>query len=663
MGLASQTVYSKALAIIVGLSILLGVAVVSMSQFIIVREFREVEVGKMTEEVERLGILVDGEPALAEKALDAWIASQGEQGGAAQAIGFLAGGAVEEVVPLEGWPTLLADFSAAVRNVSLPESGSGFFLLEGRQAVAASWRPWPLEGPARESLLVALRPLTAEVFSKINVFVEGDISFYSLDGFVLGTPGTEALVVLVSGDQELVIEQGAYELTGISLLRAWNQQPIGFLQLVRGMPLQQQGASAVRVFLTVMALAGGVLFIFLWVLLDRTILARVRELTRQVEQEKQKGRLPVQLAFSGGDELGTLARRVEELASLLDRTQQQYRQVIEDQTELICRFTPDLQMTFANGVIRRNFPQASDLPSLAECFGGDAADFLTRRFRRLDQGDPIETFQHRLEFPSEGHRWLRSTLRKNFDRRGKCTGGQWVAADVTAQVEAEREVHESEQRLRLLSRRLMNLQDEERRRIARELHDSTAQSLSALEMNASQLAPLAMDERSTRLVEETRRIASDCCKELRNISYLLHPPLLDEVGLAFAIKWFADGFSERTGIAVELNLQEDFPRLEKELETALFRIVQEACANIYKHSGATNAAVSLNKNGRGDIVMIIDDNGHGFEAEPGMGSTPNNPGIGLAGMRERLQQFSGSLKVTNSPRGVSLAVTIPYQNA
>jgi signal transduction histidine kinase len=195
----------------------------------------------------------------------------------------------------------------------------------------------------------------------------------------------------------------------------------------------------------------------------------------------------------------------------------------------------------------------------------------------------------------------------------------------------------------------MHLQDEERRRIARDLHDSTAQALSALEMNTSLLETSAADEKSKRIAGETRAISRQVCQELRNISYLLHPPLLEEKGLSFAIRWFADGFTKRNNIPVFIDLPEDFPRLPADEETALFRIVQEALGNIYRHAGATKAWITLRKTEDGAVCLEIRDNGEGL---PDGFSFDTSVGVGLAGMRERMRLLGGTLELDSSPYGV-----------
>jgi signal transduction histidine kinase len=263
----------------------------------------------------------------------------------------------------------------------------------------------------------------------------------------------------------------------------------------------------------------------------------------------------------------------------------------------------------------------------------------------------VALFTCAIARPGTATAWYRSTVRANFDSKGGFTGGQWIAADVTSEVLARKKLQESEKQLALLSGRLMHLQDEERRRIARDLHDSTAQALSALEMNTSLLEASAADENSRRIAGETRAISRQVCQELRNISYLLHPPLLEEKGLLFAIRWFTDGFTKRNNIPVFLDLPEDFPRLPSDEETALFRIVQEALSNIYRHAGATKAWITLRRGDDGAVSLEVRDHGEGL---PEGFSLAQSSGVGLAGMRERMKQFGGTLEVDSSPYGVSV---------
>jgi signal transduction histidine kinase len=327
--------------------------------------------------------------------------------------------------------------------------------------------------------------------------------------------------------------------------------------------------------------------------------------------------------------------------------------VVEDQTESICRFNGNREITFSNRTFASlcgNEPQGRR-PRLADCLDSATWTLLQDQLAGLSPSSTMAAFTHVVRRGGAAPVWLRSTLRAAFAAGGSFSGGQWIASDVTTEVRAQRKLQYSERQLQVLSARLMNLQDEERRRIARDLHDSTAQSLSALEMNMSLLESRATDDQMRKLAADTGAISRQVCQELRNISYLLHPPLLEEEGLVFAIRWFADGFTKRNGIPVFLDLPEDFPRLKQDKETALFRIVQEALSNIYRHAGATKAWIMLWREEDDGIALEIRDNGEGL---PEGFSFNTSVGVGLAGMRERMKQLGGTLDVDSSPYGVSV---------
>jgi PAS domain S-box-containing protein len=223
---------------------------------------------------------------------------------------------------------------------------------------------------------------------------------------------------------------------------------------------------------------------------------------------------------------------------------------------------------------------------------------------------------------------------------------------------------QAEEALHQLSTRLLQLQDEERRRLGRELHDSLAQSVLAVNLNLAQAmrSSAALDERSRKALTEARRVLQEMSREIRTLSYLLHPPLLDELGLVSAVKEYAEGFSERSGIKLELDIQAGFGRLPQEAETALFRIVQESLSNIQRHSGTKTAKIEL----RGDssrVNLEISDRGRGMEKntiERGNGSG-TRLGVGILGMRERMTQLGGRLEIESSSSGTTVRVTIPVR--
>lgn len=205
-----------------------------------------------------------------------------------------------------------------------------------------------------------------------------------------------------------------------------------------------------------------------------------------------------------------------------------------------------------------------------------------------------------------------------------------------------------------LSARLLRLQDEERRRIARELHDSVGQTLAALSMNLSAVgSEIERLSKTAGLVADSAMLVNDMSTDIRTISYLLHPPLLDEAGLSSALSWYVKGFSERSKIAVELDIPEDFGRLPRDLETAVFRIVQECLTNIHRHADSPLAKVRIAQRD-GHIRVEVQDKGKGIpshEREEIVSSVNGTPGVGIRGMRERVRQLGGTLDLSSDGQG------------
>ena len=214
--------------------------------------------------------------------------------------------------------------------------------------------------------------------------------------------------------------------------------------------------------------------------------------------------------------------------------------------------------------------------------------------------------------------------------------------------------------LRELSARLMQLQDDERRRIARELHDSVGQLLVALNMNlASARSDLERLAKTTATLADSEGLVQEMSKEVRTISHLLHPPLLDEAGLESALRWYVDGFAQRSKIKVDLHLQENFRRLSRELETAIFRVVQECLTNVHRHSGSTVARIRLDQ-ADGQVVIMIEDHGRGIPALKQIElSSTGAPGVGIRGMRERLRQLGGELEIVSKSTGTLVVAKLP----
>lgn len=218
--------------------------------------------------------------------------------------------------------------------------------------------------------------------------------------------------------------------------------------------------------------------------------------------------------------------------------------------------------------------------------------------------------------------------------------------------------------LRTLSGRLLHLQDEERRRLARDLHDSTGQNLVALQLNLAALTQRVSqtDHKGSDLLIDSIEILDRVTKEIRTLSYLLHPPLLDESGLASALQWYVDGVAQRSHIRIELNVSERFGRLSQGIEIAIFRIVQECLTNIHRHSGSSVAKIDLSQDAE-QIRLRIRDEGRGIRSEF-LGNPAENPssfGVGIRGITERVCEFGGQLRIQSASPGTTVEAILPVQ--
>lgn len=216
------------------------------------------------------------------------------------------------------------------------------------------------------------------------------------------------------------------------------------------------------------------------------------------------------------------------------------------------------------------------------------------------------------------------------------------------------------QNLRDLSARLLQMQDDERRRIARELHDSVGQMLAALGMNLSAVrSDIDHLARTAATLTDSESLVQEMVTEVRTISHLLHPPLLDEAGLSSALRWYVDGFSQRSGIRVDLDMPDHFERLPVELETAVFRVVQECLTNIHRHSGSPTAKIRLRQRDH-EVVVDIEDKGRGIPAHKlEQMAAAGAPGVGVRGMQERLRQLGGKLDIESNSGGTRVKVRLP----
>jgi PAS domain S-box-containing protein len=279
--------------------------------------------------------------------------------------------------------------------------------------------------------------------------------------------------------------------------------------------------------------------------------------------------------------------------------------------------------------------------------------------------------EYRLRGRDGEYRWFRARAVPLRDHSGNVLRWYGTCADIhdskllehsmrNSAAELEKMVDERTSALRLLSARLMSMQDDERRRIARELHDGLGQELVAMKMMVN-----AMLQDAPRLkgkVDEVTSIIDTASQDIRSLSHLLHPPLLDEVGLISAVRWYLDGLTKRSGIETTVEVQpDDFPRLSPDLERAIFRIIQESLTNVFRHSGAQKSWVRVERR-ESEIVVQVGDDGKGITRKVSE-LAPDQIGVGIGGMSQRAKEFGGELRVTNAHPGTIVEVVIPCSKA
>ena len=261
--------------------------------------------------------------------------------------------------------------------------------------------------------------------------------------------------------------------------------------------------------------------------------------------------------------------------------------------------------------------------------------------------------EYRLQVADEVERWVWEQGAGVFNSEGEVEALEGMVVDISARKHAEAAARE-------FSGRLLAAQDEERRRLARELHDTTAQTIAALCMNLTMLGaklPPA-DPAATQLLADAAGLGERAGQEIRTIAYLLHPPILEHVGLAGAIREFAAGFGRRSGIAVSVEIAPGVTRHSPEIELALLRIVQESLGNVHRHSGSPTAIIRL-RQAAGEIVLDVADVGRGFPVTGAGRSEAGQIGVGIAGMRERLRHLGGHLEISSGPGGTILRAILP----
>ncbi len=311
--------------------------------------------------------------------------------------------------------------------------------------------------------------------------------------------------------------------------------------------------------------------------------------------------------------------------------------------------------------------------------------------RALREGSIVGLANHTVLIDREGKETaIADSAAPILDASGKISGVVLVFRDVTEQRRTETALRESNQSLseardhlekriqertaelktvnqdlRELSGRLLKVQDDERRRLARELHDSVGQILAALSMNIGvvQAQSHKLDALGARAISENGHLVQQAATEIRTLSHLLHPPLLEIAGLASTLRWYVDGFSERSKIKVDVEIPASFARLPNDTELAIFRIVQECLTNIHRHSESDTAAIRIRQEA-GRLVVEVQDRGRGIPNEKQVELTASGrSGIGFGGMRERVRQLGGTLEINSDGDGTLVRATLRLDNS
>ncbi len=283
-------------------------------------------------------------------------------------------------------------------------------------------------------------------------------------------------------------------------------------------------------------------------------------------------------------------------------------------------------------------------------------DFIARPDQSRCQKLLLQTQQGSSEGEMRLHRGDGQRVPANFSFKILSQDKSTIAVLITDLTARKQQVE--------LASRLQQMQDEERRRIARELHDSVGQLLVAIGMNIAMVQAQShkLDAVAAKAVAENAELVEQVSKEIRTVSYLLHPPLLDVAGLVSALRLYVDGFSDRSKIKIELDVPSDFPRLSDAVEIAIFRMVQESLTNIHRHSGSATATIRMHRD-REWLVVQVEDSGRGIPKEKQFELTGSGRyGVGFAGMRERLTQLGGKLEIQSDQNGTLVRALLPIES-
>ncbi len=334
------------------------------------------------------------------------------------------------------------------------------------------------------------------------------------------------------------------------------------------------------------------------------------------------------------------------------RSEREFSRLVENSPDVICRLDRDLRYIYVS-------------PAFEAVTGVPNVSFLGKTLRESAvPGFDWKAFAAACHAAIESRKLVQQSFTYNerhystrvipeFSVDGSVESVMTITEDVTDRIRAEQELVQ-------LTVRLFDIQDQERRRIARELHDGTAQNLFAISINLQRLTQLdSKNKEIQQLIAECQSLGEQSLKEIRTLSYLLHPPLLDQAGLVSALQWYVEGFTKRSGVCVDL-FTEPIGRLQSDVEMALFRVVQEALSNVRRHSASETASIRLARR-NGDVILQIEDQGKGL-ARAGYSIDTNGAvlaGVGIPGMKQRLRQLGGTLDIASNHWGTTVSAVVP----
>jgi two-component system NarL family sensor kinase len=327
--------------------------------------------------------------------------------------------------------------------------------------------------------------------------------------------------------------------------------------------------------------------------------------------------------------------------------------------EALVEFAPDTTILniWAMNESLLSFPRSEMIGKrMADLLGAEFARPFEEMFLRVASTGKSESIEYRATVP-KGRVHVTGRVTRMLPRAGATATIWMLSRDITEQKRAE-------EKQRILSARILQTLDEERRHTSQFLHETTVQNLVALKMNLGRALRLAgsVIPQLREVLAESVGLAEVSLQEVRTLSYLLFPPILDEAGLEPALRWYAKGFSSRSGIQTHSDIPENLGRFPRDVETAIFRIVQESLGNVHRHSASLVAFIRLSRVGS-EVVLEIEDQGKGMASAPGaLDMAASTPGIGIAGMGERVRQLGGQFSITSElGKGTTIRATLPAE--